>query len=45
VYIKARPKVWYSIANSFEDKTVFWINFRVLLEAMKPQQYGLMLGR
>jgi hypothetical protein len=45
VYIKARPKVWYSIANSFEDKAVFWINFRALFEAMKPQQYGLMFGR
>jgi hypothetical protein len=45
VYIKARPKVWYSIENSFEDKTYFWINFRVLLEAMKPQQCGLMFGR
>ena len=45
MYIKARPKVWYSTENSFEDETVFWINFRALFEAMKPQQYGLMFGR
>ena len=43
--IKARPKVKYSIENSFEGETVFWISFRALFEAMKPQQYGLMFRR
>lgn len=45
MYIKARPKVWRSMENSFEDKTIFWMKFKSLFEAVKPQQYGLMFGR